>query len=214
MKLSEGLNISASEIKNIVFDWGGVITDIHVDRSISAFQKLGFRNFRESLTHAEIQDLFLRIELGKIDEPTFLAAFRKYLYPHVTDAQMLEAWNAVLGDLPAERWALLEKVRHGYRTFLLSNTNSLHITYYFRMLEERYGTAGFNHLFEKTYFSHMLGMRKPNCDIFEFVVNDSRLEPSETLFIDDTADNIETARQLGINVYHLQPPETLTDLFC
>jgi epoxide hydrolase-like predicted phosphatase len=213
MKLSEGLDISSSEIKNIIFDWGGVITDLHFERTVSAFHKLGFPHFEDSLTHPEILDLYLRLEVGKIDEADFLIALRKYLNKDVADSQILSAWNAILGDLPAERWMLLKEVKQTYRTFLLSNTNSIHISNYFQRLENLYGMYGFDHLFEKVYFSHLLGMKKPDRGIYEFVLQDSHLDPSETLFIDDNRDNIETARQMGIKGYHLIPPATLVDLF-
>jgi epoxide hydrolase-like predicted phosphatase len=213
MKLSEGLNISGSEIKNIIFDWGGVITDLHVELTINAFHELGFQHFSESIFRDEKQSIFFRFETGKIDEPAFLHELKKYLNPHVSEAQILDAWNALLGDLPAERWMLLKKLKHAFRTFLLSNTNSLHISYYSRKLEKLYGIYGYNHLFEKVYLSHQLGMRKPDRDIYEFVLKDSSLDPAETLFIDDNPDNIATARQLGIISYQLVPPVTLMDLF-
>ncbi|MBN2275605.1 MAG: HAD family phosphatase [Bacteroidales bacterium] len=213
MKLSEGLNIQGSEIKNIIFDWGGVITDLHPELTINAFRAMGFKHFDEAFSQDENQNLFLQFEMGKIDESAFINELKRQLDSHVTDKQVLDAWNALLGDLPAERWMLLKNLANDYRIFLLSNTNSLHITYYFSKLEQLYGIYGYNHLFEKVYFSHHLGMRKPNRNIYEFVMKDSALLPEETLFIDDNPDNIDTARQLGITAYHLLPPLTLTDLF-
>jgi putative hydrolase of the HAD superfamily len=213
MKLSEGLNISGSEIKNIIFDWGGVITNLHFDRSIEAFRRLGFHQFQESFFLQENHSFFIQFEMGMIAPAVFISELKKFLPADVTDDQILNAWNAMLGSLPAERWSLLEQLKGHYRTFLLSNTNSLHIDYYFSLLQDVYGTYGYTHLFEKVYFSHLLKMRKPNRNIYEHVLQDSRLEPAETLFIDDNPHNIETALQLGIRGYLLSPPHTLTDIF-
>jgi epoxide hydrolase-like predicted phosphatase len=213
MKLSEGLNISGSEIKNIIFDWGGVLTDLHFEKTIGAFHALGFRHFEESFSIADDHSFFLRFEIGKIDEAAFLRELRKHTRHPVSDQQLLDAWNIMLGDFPGDHWRLLENIKSSYRTFLLSNTNSLHISYYFRKLETLYGTYGYSHLFEKVYFSHILGMRKPEPVIYEFVLRDSNLDPSSTLFIDDNPLNIETAVKLGIKGYHLAPPVTLLDIF-
>ncbi len=213
MKLSEGLNVNIAEVKNIIFDWGGVITDLHPERTIRAFRELGFRQFSDAVFRSEAPNLFLDFETGKISDSGFLNALKQYLDEAATDERILDAWNALLGDLPAERWMLLKNLKHVYRIFLLSNTNSLHIAHYSERLEKLYGVYGYHHLFEKVYLSHLLGMRKPNRDIYEFVLKDSGLAPAETLFIDDNADNIATARQLGIQCCHLVAPATVMDLF-
>ncbi|OFY54067.1 MAG: hypothetical protein A2Y87_08395 [Bacteroidetes bacterium RBG_13_46_8] len=214
MKLSEGLNVNISEVKNIIFDWGGVITDLNIDSVILAFKNLGFHHFDKAFAHDTDQSFFLGFETGKIKEPEFLKILRKYLDRDVTDRQILDAWNSILGDLPPERWTILNEVKKTYRTFLLSNTNSLHVSFYSQKLSAIYGRNGFDHLFEKIYYSHILGMRKPDRNIYEFVLQDSRLEPGETLFIDDNPENITTARELGMKAYHLAAPVTMTDIFC
>lgn len=214
MKLSEGLNVKPSEVKNIIFDWGGVITDLHIDSVILAFKNLGFHHFDKAFAHDRDANFFLRFETGKIKEAEFLNNLRKHLNRDVTDLQIQDAWNSILGDLPAERWTILNEVKKSYRTFLLSNTNSLHVSYYKQKLSVLYDRNGFASLFEKIYYSHQLGMRKPDRNIYEFVLQDSLLKPAETLFIDDNAENIATAMELGLKAVHLVAPVTLTDIFC
>jgi FMN phosphatase YigB (HAD superfamily) len=214
MKLSEGLNVNISEVKNIIFDWGGVITDLHIDSIILAFKNLGFDRLDEAFARDADQNFFLRFEIGKIKEGEFLQILHNHLHPEVTDRQILDAWNSILGELPAERWIILNEVKKSYRTFLLSNTNSLHLSYYSQKLSALYGRDSFGHLFEKTYYSHILGMRKPDREIYEYVLNDSRLDPCKTLFIDDNPENIATAQELGILTYCLTAPLTLKDIFC
>ncbi len=213
MKLSEGLNIPVNEIKNIIFDWGGVITDLNVEKIIDAFKILGFHNIEKYFMQENNENFFLHFELGLIDELSFIQRLRNLVKQNVSDTQITDAWNVILGNLPVERWELLNKLKHFYRIFLLSNTNSMHVSFYNQYIKKKYGTYGFNHLFEKVYYSFKLGMRKPDRKIFEFVLFDSNLEPSETLFIDDNYDNILTASQLGIKCIHLLPAVSLTDLF-
>ncbi len=104
----------------------------------------------------------------------------------------------MLLDFPKERIELLQRLNKKYRLFLLSNTNEIHFHQYNNDLINQFG-FDLNSLFEKAYYSFELGMRKPDTEIFEYALNDSILDPFETLFIDDLDKNIETARRLGMN---------------
>jgi glucose-1-phosphatase len=201
------------EIKNIIFDWGGVLTDLHLDATKKAFQQLGLAVYDESVPHDPHNNIFIPFEIGKISPEEFRNRIRLGASSVLTDNEIDNAWNAMLGELPAERWKLLEKAAKYCRTFLLSNTNAIHVPYYFHYLQKVYGTYGYTHLFEKTYFSFELGLRKPNRDIFQYAIGDAGIDPQETLFIDDFIENIETARQLGFQTVHLKAPLTLVDVF-
>jgi FMN phosphatase YigB (HAD superfamily) len=211
--LSDAIYTGKIEIKNIIFDWGGVITDLHLEATKNAFRQLGIDLFDESVPHIHFDDLFIPFETGKITPGEFRNRLRKFSQKELSDQQIDSAWNAMLGNLPAARWELLASAGRIYRTFLLSNTNAIHLGYYFQYLQGIYGTFGYTHLFEKAYFSHLLGLRKPNRDIFEYVLQDTGIRPYETLFIDDFKENIETARKIGFQTIHLVLPRTLTDLF-
>lgn len=212
MKLREATYKAKSEIKNIVFDWGGVITNLHIPATLYKLKKLAKERFDDLLQKGP-EEIFIPFELGKISSTEFRNRMRTYFFTDVNDTQIDAAWNTMLGNLPKERWYLLEKIKNTYRTFLLSNTNTIHLQYYTGYLSDLYGTRGYYHLFEKTYFSFELGMHKPDSDIFLHVINENHLKPEETLFIDDSEENIEAARKLGLQAYLLTEPETLTDLF-
>lgn len=213
MILSEAMDTKKNEIKNILFDWGGVITELHLEATKKAFHDLGLTIFDEHVPHDPLDKIFIPFEIGNISSAEFRDNIRNLSTNPLTDTVIDGAWNAMLGVLPEERWKLLESISQSYRTFLLSNTNAIHINYYFNYLHGIYGTYGYLHLFEKTYFSHEIHLRKPNADIFEYVVQDTGIRPQETLFIDDFLENIETARKLGFHTVHLTKPRTLTDLF-
>jgi glucose-1-phosphatase len=202
-----------NEIKNILFDWGGVISDLHLNETKRAFRDLGLTIFDEHVPRDPLYKLFIPFETGTISPDEFRNNIRKLTATPLTDTLIDNAWNAMLGALPAERWLLLESLHKVYRTFLLSNTNAIHVNYYFKYLQGIYGTYGYLHLFEKSYFSHELHLRKPNADIFEYVLHDSGIKSRETLFIDDFIENIEMARKLGFQTCHLCKPMTLVDLF-
>lgn len=210
MKISAAIYNGKSEIKNIIFDWGGVITELHPQYTLEAFQSLGIPVDNESGLHNQV---FTPFELGMISPDEFRNRIRKYTHNVLADSMIDNAWNLILGELPSERWNLLEIIHMHYRTYLLSNTNLIHQQYYYNYLEKKYGTYGYAHLFEKVYFSFQLHLRKPGGEIFDFVIRDTGINPQETLFIDDSKENIDTANHLGFLTVYLKKPLTLTDLF-
>lgn len=213
MTFSGAIYNGNTEIRNIIFDWGGVITDLHFEKTKKAFHDLGLAIWDESVPHDPQDDLFIPLEIGNISAEEFRNRVRGYCKNILSDESINQAWNAMLGDLPAERWAILSEAKKHFRTFLLSNTNTIHLSYYFGKIREMYGTDGYTHLFEKAYYSFELGLRKPNADIFKFVIKDAGIIPEETVFIDDFIENIDTARLLGFQTVHLKAPLGLRDVF-
>jgi len=78
-------------------------------------------------------------------------------------------------------------------------------------LKREFGFEGNDHLFEKTYYSHFVGLRKPDPAIFEKVLKENNLVAEETLFIDDIAANLEAAEALGIQTQLMAAPDTIQD---
>jgi len=200
-------------IKNIIFDFGGVICNIKIKLSELKFRELGFKGFSPSYSVEEGEGVFSRLEGGKISVPEFSAILKKHLKPDVTEKEILEAWNAMILDIPSYRVKLLEEVRKSYRICILSNSNEVHYNKYLSDFSKNYGYRSFNDIFEKTWFSFQIHLQKPSKEIFEYVIRDGNLDPSETLFVDDSIQHIESARNAGFRTYHLQPPEEITGLF-
>lgn len=184
-------------IKNIIFDLGNVIINIDGDRTVNAMKELGFKDFQESYNLLRQSDLFNWLEKGLISPEKFHTDFKTHFNNNVSSAMIDDAWNAMLLDFPKKRIELIQELKSKYRLFLLSNTNIIHYRKYNNDLINRFG-FGLSSLFEKAYYSFDLGMRKPDMEIFEYVIKDSKLKPIETLFIDDSAENIDTANQLGL----------------
>ncbi len=128
------------------------------------------------------------------------------------DDQIDDAWNAMLLSVPESTFELLENIGKQKRIFLLSNTNRIHITAFSKIIEKQYGFQKFEALFEKTYYSCNIGMRKPHAEIFEYVVKQNNLTISETLFIDDSPQHVEGARKYGLTALHLQNDTRVEDL--
>jgi glucose-1-phosphatase len=200
-------------IKNIIFDFGGVIIDIDFWKSINAFINLGFENFDQIYSQSGQTELFDELDKGFISPDEFRNKLQE-LFPSGVSTKMIDdAWNAILIGIPAHRIHLLEKIRNNYRIFLMSNTNTIHYTEYIKELKEKYGYDNLSCLFEKVYLSFELGLRKPDEIFFKLILDENNLIPSETLFIDDSEQNLPPAKSFGINTLFLTNGMDVTELF-
>jgi glucose-1-phosphatase len=200
------------KIKNIIFDLGDVILNIDVPIASKSFADLSGKEQSEILTIFKENELFRQFETGLLDESTFRNYVREILqFPDLSDEAIDTAWNSLLLDLPPDRVELLKKLATKYRLFLLSNTSSIHITQVNKILEASTGVEKLDDLFETVFLSYELGLMKPDARIYEEVLARAGLKAEETLFLDDNADNIKSAAQLGIETIHVQKPVTILE---
>lgn len=200
------------QIRNIIFDLGDVILNIDVPIASKSFADLSGREQHEILTIFKESEIFRQFETGLMDEPTFRNYLREILnFPDLSDEAIDTAWNSLLLDLPPERVELLKKLATKYRLFLLSNTSSIHITQVNKILEASTGVEKLEDLFEIVFLSYEMGLMKPDPRIYQEVLEKAGLKAEETLFLDDNADNIRSAGELGIETIHVQKPVTILE---
>ena len=201
------------DFKTIIFDFGGVIIDIDPQLTINQFEKLGMSDSGTFLQPDFINNVIRKFERGVLTPEVFRDKVRARANSDFTDQQIDDAWNALLFDIPAERIEVIEEVKKKHKILLLSNSNEIHYDLYVRDLQLRFGYNEFDELFDKAYFSFDLHLSKPDVEIYEFVMYQHKLNPAETLFIDDNLENIKTAKSLGWKTHHLQSPERIRDIF-
>ena len=198
-------------IKSIIFDLGGVLLNISYQNTIDEFEKLGVDNSSAFYSKKSQTNIFNLLETGEISENELIREIQSSC-KSATRKQIIFAWNSMLLDLPKNRTNLLENLKEKYQLFLLSNTNSIHIKEFkSRLGEEKY--SEFYNLFDKVYYSHEIGVRKPHSEAFHLVLNENNLKEKEVLFIDDSPQHIKGAKKLGIHTYHLKDNEEITTVF-
>jgi putative hydrolase of the HAD superfamily len=198
------------EIKNVIFDLGGVILNLDTERTYQAFAQISGKNVSDLKSKAASSNFFDEYERGAIIDNQFRERIREFLEIQVADDTIDQAWNAMLLDLPAARLQLLNEVGKKFRTFLLSNTNGIHLTC-FRKIEVN--NKSLDNYFEAAYFSHLVKMRKPDQEIYEYVLKSNQLKAIETLFLDDNLANLQGASAIGIHTIHIQHPDMIFSLF-
>lgn len=199
-------------IKNLVFDFGGVLINLDRQCCVDNFRKLGLENVDELLGMYSQQGIFMQHEKGLISTAEFHDNIRELLTKEATDEQIDAAWNSFLVDIPRFKLDMLLKLRERYVVYLLSNTNEIHWEW---ACKHEFPYRGFRveDYFEKMYLSYEMKMAKPSEEIFRWVLEDANLDPNETLFIDDSEANCRGAQTLGISTYRVEPGEDWRSLF-
>lgn len=195
-------------IKNIIFDFGDIFINLDKQGTYKAMAALGVTEITQ-----EMMEVYHQYEKGLMTTDNFIDFFFKKF--GIPKADLVSAWNAVLLDFPQRRLDFLIDLAESkkYRLFLLSNTNDLHIKWVQNSLGDKFYNE-FKNCFEQFYLSHEINFRKPDSEIYEFVLNENNLAANETLFVDDLKENTESANKLGIKTWNLIPKkEDVTELF-
>ena len=199
-------------IRNIIFDLGGVLLNLDFEKTFQAFEQLGVRDFKQYFQQSHSNPLFADLETGKIGPLSFYKAFRQSTGLKIEDEEIASAWNAMLLDFRDESMSYLDHLKGSYRIFLLSNTNQIHLDAFRDIHFRQYGNHGFDDHFEKAWYSHELGLRKPHTECYLSVLDRHQLNRNETLFVDDTLINIEGAQKAGIQTLHLPKGQTIEEV--
>ena len=195
-------------IKTIIFDFGDIFINLDKEGAL----KLALEKFEITELDEELQSINALYEQGLISTDEFLDFYADN-FPKLNKDELKSIWNFILRDFPKHRLQFIKQLAkdNNHQLILLSNTNELHIDYIKKNVsfyEE------FKNCFDQFYLSHEINLRKPNADIFNFVLTENKLNAEECLFIDDTLENTQTAQQLGINVWNNNPAtEDIVDIF-
>ncbi len=201
-----------AELKNIIFDLGAVLINIDYKKTERAFIELGFENFEAMYSQFTADAIFEKLETGKITNEAFYNKLISLSNNNITASQIKNAWNEIILHWRVESLNFLETLSPKYKLFLLSNTNAIHHEYFTNSLAKETNRTEIDSLFTKAYYSHAIHLRKPNADIFEFVAKDAKINIVESLFIDDSSNNIETAKLLGFKTHLLLEGERIENL--
>ena len=205
--------MALSGIKNIIFDLGGVIINLSVEKTHQAFATLSGLSIEEINNIVHQEAFFHDYEKGLISDADFRNHLRESMRLNVKDAELDRAWNAMLLDIPMKRIRLLAQLKSNFNLYLLSNTNNIHLECFNEQVHQLTGFPALDQYFHKAYYSHLLKMRKPDVEIYEYVIQSNHMVPQETIFLDDNKENLAGANKAGIRTFHVQQPDQLFSLF-
>ena len=185
-------------IKNYIFDFGDVFLNLDKPATAQELLKLGMIEFTDEMLSKNKE-----YEKGLVSTEEFIG-FYQTQFPNATKEELKTAWNSILLDFPLYRLEFIENFSKNHNCFLLSNINDLHLEHIIKKLGKEFYNR-FISCFDKVYYTHEIHLRKPDKEIYEFVFKDSNINPNESFFVDDTLENIETAKELGVKCWHINP---------
>lgn len=196
-----------ADIKNIIFDFGNVILPLDLKASAQAMTSL--LKIPYDAYHQEMPAFFRDFEIGKINTSEFIELLKKESKQSFSDQDFLQAWNAILLVIPNTTISFLETLRKRHKLYLFSNTNEVHIG----CVKDKMGIEAFQSfekLFEKAWYSHRIGYRKPDIAAFEFVLQNAAIRADETIFVDDGKMHIEGASRVGLHTRWHSPDQHIS----
>ncbi len=199
------------QIKNILFDLGGVILDIDVSATQQKFYELGLPATLIQYPENMLTDLFFKYETGMIGTAAYRDEVRRISGLEIPDRKINEAWNAMLVGIPEERTTLIGRLKERYKLYMLSNTCPLHVPVFEKMYLDASGLP-IQEVFEGLYYSFRIGYHKPDLEAWKFVIRDTRIRPEETLYLDDNIHNVKASQELGFQAIHIHERTSLTNL--
>ncbi|KAG0039514.1 hypothetical protein BGZ82_007909 [Podila clonocystis] len=195
LQLPNHLNVTS--IKNLIFDLGNVLVEVNQDGSAVKFEELRSTNYA-----ALPKNVVTEFQTGKISSQHFRTTVRASigLPSRVTDTQFDHAWGAVLVKIASGRMELIQRLRRdsSYKVYVLSNSDPILTKCLNKICLREHHEHSLDPFFEKIFYSHVIGFMKPDVRAFKFVINDQHLVPGETLFMDDSAENIRAASSCGL----------------
>lgn len=204
-------NINLQEIEAIIFDLGGVIIDVDMDAPYR--QLLTMSSQKSDDLYKKLKEIAYQYEIGMIDDDEFIKGFLETTKVNLSHGELEYLWNTMLGYVPNYMGDLLWKIKQDKRTFILSNTNPIHIQEVKKRFQQAVPDYSFESLFEKIYYSHEINLHKPDFNIFDYVVKNSGLNPEKTLFIDDNEKNVIAGTNYGLQTIYMNPSMNLPKLF-
>lgn len=201
------------EIKNVVFDLGGVLVDLDLERCQQAFRSLGMPRVAELIDPCYPAEMLAQLERGDISFHAMCERMRQLdRRETVTDEQIARAYGEFLTGIAPWKLRAIERLRRrGIRTWVLSNNNPASMEVIRGLFRAEGRTM--DEYFDKIYLSYEMHALKPSEEIFRKMLADRGILPSQTLFIDDGQRNVDTARALGMNVYMPAQGEDFSHLF-
>ena len=201
------------EIDNYIFDLGEVIVHLTPDNVIYGFSK------HTTLPSTDLKKLLVNdpclfdYETGRIDDDQFIEKVNQIYEMSLSSDDFEVIWNSMLHEIPIQKLQLLESLSVQAQTLVLSNTNAMHERGFESMIEGLTNGKRLADFVHHPYYSHHIGLRKPDVSSFQFLIDQHHLVPERTMFIDDKIENIEAARLVGLQTIHLTHPDNLYDYF-
>ena len=197
--------------KTLVFDFGNVLIDLDFEGCFQYFEKILEVDWSDRHLPESIVKAIGKYDKGQIQDESMIWAFQQFS-DKASPREIVKAWNSLITTMPEERLTMLVDLKKKYNLALLSNINNMHLNYALAYLKEAHGVEDFEVYFDKVFYSHIVGMHKPDLEIYNHVTEVLNVPPSDILFFDDMQINIEGAQKAGWHAVRHDPNLDIRDM--
>jgi len=195
----------------IIFDFGNVLINLDFERCFTFFEKILEVDWSDRKLPQDIINAIQKYDRGHISDEALIWAFQNQ-NPSVDPRDVIKAWNSLIGEMPMKRFEMLVQLKETYNLCILSNINNLHIKYISKYFKKEYDLDNFEgKYFDHVFYSHEIGKRKPDEEIYSYVTSTLNIKPDSILFIDDMAENIAAAKSNGWHGSVHAPKDEIVD---
>ena len=193
--------LSPGDADALLFDLGRVVLDIDFSRTLHCWARhagceptqLGLRFLRDELYRGH--------EKGEVSDAAFFAGLRSSLGIEISDTQFIEGWNAIFVGVMPGIDQLLARAATRLPLYAFSNTNAPHVAHFSGQYAEVLGH------FREMFLSSTIGLRKPDTEAYDHVVEAIGVPAERIVFFDDLDENIRGARQCGLKAVLVSSPD-------
>ncbi|MAJ51529.1 MAG: hypothetical protein CMB82_07940 [Flammeovirgaceae bacterium] len=203
--------IDLKDIETIIFDLGEVIIDLDSKRVIDQFQKYSDKSAKDIIRLISKSQDLVDYEMGKITDTDFCQVVNELLSTELSQTSFEAIWNSFLGNISLDKLHLMLELKKQFKVLILSNTNPIHQRAFDRRVGELIPSKMMSEIVHEAYYSHELGLRKPDLLIYKKVIDLQNLNPTKTLFFDDRIENIIVAQDCGIQAIQVTYSEQILD---
>lgn len=201
--------VRLSELNTIIFDLGEVIVDLHPKHVLNRFETLIGTNRLGIPEIIKDTNLLIEYEKGRMTTSEFIQASNDFLEVKISESDFINAWNLMIGDIPTKRLEFIKSFQETHQILVLSNTNEMHELYFEEKIKNEQGVNGLSHFVNHALYSHKIDRRKPEHDIYEYVIEEYCKEPGKALFLDDKLENVEAAISCGMKSIQVEFPDQI-----
>lgn len=201
------------DVDFVIFDLGNVLIDIDYHQSLDLMKSVLPTSLHNKVDTCYAAEFHKAFEKGQLSSAEFRQEFRHYFQTNWSDAEVNYYWNSLLGTIPAYRLDLVRQLKAQYQVGILSNTNEIHIEAVYAQLQTEHNLTNFDSLFDWVFYSHEMGLTKPNRDIYQQLLLELGTTANRVLFFDDLKANVDGAASIGIQAVQVLGPETLLNFF-
>ena len=203
--------IDLKDTETIIFDLGEVIIDLDSKRVIDQFQKYSDKSAEDIIRLISKSQDLIDYEVGKMTDVEFCQVVNELLSIELSQASFEAIWNSFLGIIKLDKLHLMLALKEKFNVLILSNTNAIHQSAFDRRVGEHIPSKTMADMVHTAYYSHELGLRKPDPHIYQKVIDLQNLNPAKTIFFDDRLENITAAQASGIQAIQVTYSDQILD---